>query len=86
MVIDTPPAGRAVVMSAMPAAAQHGGQILIPLQPATHDLDQLGETLAVVEDATGTAEVAVSILLTRAVNLDFASSLGGVDGWVWKWL
>lgn len=68
VVIDTPPAGRAVVMSAMQAAAQHSGQILIPLQPTTHDLDQLGETLAVVEDATGTAEVAVSILLTRAVK------------------
>lgn len=54
--VDTQPAGRPVAISAMQAAAQDGGQILILLQPTPHDLDQLGETPAAIEDATGTAD------------------------------
>lgn len=68
-VIDTPPQGRLVISSAIRAAATSagGGIVIVPVQPTTGDIDQLGETIELISESAGLDEVRVVILLTRVL-------------------
>lgn len=68
-VIDTPPHGRLVIGSAIRAAATAagGGIVIVPVQPTTGDIDQLGETMQLISDSAGLDQVRVVILLTRVL-------------------
>jgi len=69
VVIDTPPQGRLVISSAIRAAATaaSGGIVIVPVQPTTGDIDQLGETMELIKDSAGLDQVRVVILLTRVL-------------------
>lgn len=68
-VIDTPPQGRLVIGSAIRAAATatNGGIVIVPVQPTTSDIDQLAETMELINDSAGLDQVRVVILLTRVL-------------------
>lgn len=68
VVIDTPPKGRPIITSAVQAAVQNDGLVIIPVQPTTADIDQLSETIDLVADAAGTGTARTVVLLTRAVK------------------
>lgn len=64
VVIDTPPGDLGIVASALRAA----GTLVIPVQPTTADMDQLAETLSLVEDVQAAKNLDVFILLTRVIK------------------
>ncbi|QNE45455.1 ParA family protein (plasmid) [Frigoribacterium sp. NBH87] len=65
IVIDTPPGDLGIVTSALRAA----DTLVIPVQPTTADMDQLAETLALVEDVqTMNDDLQVFILLSRVIK------------------
>jgi len=69
LVIDTPPtAGTLVQKSAVRAAVESHGTVIIPVQPTLMDYDQFGETVRLVEETAGLDEVRVAVLLTRVVS------------------
>lgn len=68
LVIDTPPKGRPIIVSAIQAAARHDGVIIVPVQPTTADIDKLFETIDLIDDAAAGGTVRTVILLTRAVK------------------
>lgn len=65
IVVDTPPEDRGVVAAALRAV----DLAVVPIQPTTADMAQLGETLSLIEAARETNErLRAAFLLTRVVR------------------
>lgn len=71
LVVDTPPGGLQVVISALKAA----DTVLVPVQPSTADLDQMAETMNLTADTAAVTGSRVFVLLTRVVPRTKARTL-----------
>lgn len=71
LVVDTPPGGLQVIVSALKAA----DTVVIPVQPTTADLDQMVETMTLASDTAAVTGARVVALLTRVVSRTRARAL-----------
>lgn len=69
LVIDTPPTtGTLVQKSAVRAAVEAKGTIIVPIKPTLMDYDQFGETVRLIEETAGLDDVRTVVLLTQVVS------------------